>query len=1173
MDVVKKSARVKKIAVRVMAWALLFIAALYLLLNVVLNIHQTTGHISRILSDALHQPATIEGVNLAGGTIVIHGLTITNPPGFAGGNLLIARSITVTPAWSALLAGRKSFTAISIQGLKLSILKNSAGAWNFSGLAHLAGKKKSTSETFIKRLLLERSAVSVNGRGITDISLSINNLSTKGSTGAVILLTFDDDYGAPYQLAGNARLGIKPSLDLSLCAPSLSFKALQRFKPFLNPEKGKGKLLLRAEMHGNELKLAGNTAFERLTILLKGEERPLSGVLNFATRYDFKEDTATLEKCALKVDGLINLNARGRMERVKKERAYTAEVSYDGIEVNNLFALLPRKLRSDLSPDGTVLPGSFRIAGSGPVGVTSGQATFSLRHGRLGRGGRMLVEEVSVDAVLTRESNGWIMRGRVSQQGKTAGIPVQLLDIPVTGSFSDRMRPIKAELPFISARINGIPVKGDVTYRAFAQDPVTLRIDMPDVPLAVLTRLFPGKKMAFVTGSATASVRASGRGPGEFRGNIIARLKNIEGTYAGNKLALADLSSQAAASFSAGKMALTGSLKASGGLFEGKKLATSFAFRIANGMVALTGGDCAVDRTRINFTEINAAIPKRISSAGENKVPVSLRFTGIQCRQDDSGVDGISGRLNAFFVSGAGGRRLEGEGSFSAPRLTYRGKGVGFLAVRFVLSNGKGTIVVSGKVLEGNLTASAGVDPFTAKREATFAVNLDGIQGPAMTEVLGKAWPAQVSRGVLAASATGVYGAKNGLRCLMAISCSDLAFTAKNGRTLLTEGGLKLDGEWGDGNLLLREGKVAVGKESSVSLRGKIMRAASPEREGEFTLAIPRVSLTSLFDAFANVLPRSLQEATAAGNVIMDGKLLITGKQAKVTGEMTLDGGSLEVPSQKLSIVAINGAIPFSLDFAGRTALNLPEKLSFSRENYPRLLSVLQQPVRGEHILTIGRIRFGTTEFATTTLAIRSGNGLTEISSIESGLYQGALLGRGFFRYQGGVLYGVDILVHDISLREVCNSYSGIKGYLSGRVDGFVSLLGTEKGLPGLKGLVAFWTRSSKNEKMLVSKEFLQKLSGKKIKGIFFQEDRPFDRGEIGAYLEGGYLTFETLDISHTNFLGIRDLSVSVAPVQNKISLDHLFTTIREAAARGKAATGGAPPAEKPTGSEFKWEE
>jgi hypothetical protein len=108
---------------------------------------------------------------------------------------------------------------------------------------------------------------------------------------------------------------------------------------------------------------------------------------------------------------------------------------------------------------------------------------------------------------------------------------------------------------------------------------------------------------------------------------------------------------------------------------------------------------------------------------------------------------------------------------------------------------------------------------------------------------------------------------------------------------------------------------------------------------------------------------------------------------------------------------------------------------------------------------------------------------------------------------------------------------------------------------------------------MLISKEFLQKLSGRKLKGMFFQNDRPYDRGEISAYLDDGYLTFQKLDLSHTNFFGIRDLSVTVTPVQNKISLDHLLASIREAATRGKAASGGATSEQPPPATEFKWEE
>jgi len=98
-------------------------------------------------------------------------------------------------------------------------------------------------------------------------------------------------------------------------------------------------------------------------------------------------------------------------------------------------------------------------------------------------------------------------------------------------------------------------------------------------------------------------------------------------------------------------------------------------------------------------------------------------------------------------------------------------------------------------------------------------------------------------------------------------------------------------------------------------------------------------------------------------------------------------------------------------------------------------------------------------------------------------------------------------------------------------------------------------------------------MAGKKLRGFFFRDDRPYDQAEISATLEEGYLTFETLDIVHTNIFGIRDLSVSIAPSQNRIALDHLFNTIKQATVRGKAVTGEDIPAEAPITPGFKWQE
>ena len=293
-------------------------------------------------------------------------------------------------------------------------------------------------------------------------------------------------------------------------------------------------------------------------------------------------------------------------------------------------------------------------------------------------------------------------------------------------------------------------------------------------------------------------------------------------------------------------------------------------------------------------------------------------------------------------------------------------------------------------------------------------------------------------------------------------------------------------------------------------------------------------------------------------------------------GEVSLEKAGFEIPAQKVGASDMTGTIPFSLFIVGKKGEEKNQKSSYPQEPYAVLLSSLRQAAKSGHTFSIGKLRFGGMELGETALGIRAGNGLIEITSLESKFLEGALLGRGYFRYGGNMQYGAELALNNLSLRSLCSSFPKIKGYISGKVDGIANFYGEGKGMNGLIGIVDIWTRSAPDEKMLVSKEFLQKLAGKKLKGIFFQNDRPYDHGEIHGYLEKGYLVFDVLDISHTNFLGVRDLSVSVAPVQNKIAIGHLIASIKEAATRGKAVGGGeeaapAPPA--PAETEFKWEE
>ena len=64
--------------------------------------------------------------------------------------------------------------------------------------------------------------------------------------------------------------------------------------------------------------------------------------------------------------------------------------------------------------------------------------------------------------------------------------------------------------------------------------------------------------------------------------------------------------------------------------------------------------------------------------------------------------------------------------------------------------------------------------------------------------------------------------------------------------------------------------------------------------------------------------------------------------------------------------------------------------------------------------------------------------------------------------------------------------------------------------------------------------------------------DRSFDKGVMSVYLQNGFVIFRELEISNRNILGVADLSVKVAPYNNRIEIDHLLWAMTEAAQRAK---------------------
>jgi hypothetical protein len=172
------------------------------------------------------------------------------------------------------------------------------------------------------------------------------------------------------------------------------------------------------------------------------------------------------------------------------------------------------------------------------------------------------------------------------------------------------------------------------------------------------------------------------------------------------------------------------------------------------------------------------------------------------------------------------------------------------------------------------------------------------------------------------------------------------------------------------------------------------------------------------------------------------------------------------------------------------------------------------------------------------------------IERISANIFGGKLYGSAVIDLSSEFQYRAGLLVKGLSLTKLCESIEPIRGYISGNADGIASIKGSGIRISRLIGMADFWTYRTGSEKTMISKEFLQKIGGSSLKG--YLRDRPFNKGILSLYLKDEDLIFKELEISNTNILGITDLSVRVAPMSNRIALDHLLWTIAEAAERAK---------------------
>jgi hypothetical protein len=340
------------------------------------------------------------------------------------------------------------------------------------------------------------------------------------------------------------------------------------------------------------------------------------------------------------------------------------------------------------------------------------------------------------------------------------------------------------------------------------------------------------------------------------------------------------------------------------------------------------------------------------------------------------------------------------------------------------------------------------------------------------------------------------------------------------------------------GNLSTRLSGIVedfIGKERHLQVKGTLNEVKVPEIRNIF------------WDIFPDNLLYVGLQGSISSNVSVD-----YGKDGlDIQGNLLLKDFILEGENGEYSVGPINGIIPirYGKDQSEKEGMTLPsfEKSQFDRLSYYYAQETVKEDL---HRLTVGSLRYGFPLLENLNLLVEQKGSIWNIERFSANIFGGKMNGSAIIDLSNGFHYRVGLLVKGVSLRRLCDGIEPIKGFISGKVDGIASFRASEIGISQLMGMADFWTHSTESEKTMISKEFLQKVGGPSLKASL--RNRDFNKGILSLYLKDGHLIFRDLEISNRNFLGITDLSVKVAPLSNRIALDHLLWTIAGAAERAK---------------------
>lgn len=341
------------------------------------------------------------------------------------------------------------------------------------------------------------------------------------------------------------------------------------------------------------------------------------------------------------------------------------------------------------------------------------------------------------------------------------------------------------------------------------------------------------------------------------------------------------------------------------------------------------------------------------------------------------------------------------------------------------------------------------------------------------------------------------------------------------------------------------------------------------------SFATPSVPMERLQSAAFDFLPEMLGYGTFQGAASVRG--LLTGSDDRLALDLALQTDGVEFLSEDktLRVKGIHGRLPLSIVLAGGTP-DLAGYAAPSRAEHRAIIARFGQACEEGPVLLVDRVRFSV--FAVDHLKLHAAveDGSLLLRLCDAQIWNGALRGETRVAIsKGGVRYAGQVLVEGASLKTFCEQSVALKGFMSGTAHATLTFGGDTGGANRGKALTEIWVDPAGVEPKVISRDFLVKMGGERIRSLLHSDRLEYDRAAFRCGLSGGVLSVYDLELMHqanpVKALVRKDVSFEVrVPQRNSIPLDQLVKNIKNlevTAGIGRAPVNRPNPSKAPAGS------